>query len=190
MKWVQQQHQGIWACRMCVVVNGGWLPPSPNLVKCRLRQHSANPLVRGSLPSQPGPSSQTKLHHLAHQVAPVGGTVPAGAVQCPPGRGHRVGSVAPNPGDGEGGGAGPGSGPGVGVSPQPRLRAGPQDRPLPVPVDPLVEACSRACLACNLRLPIDPVPFICHCCRAWYHKLPKCLGLTSGALDVWKRSKH
>ena len=24
---------------------GGWLPPSPNLVKCRLRRHLANPLV-------------------------------------------------------------------------------------------------------------------------------------------------
>jgi hypothetical protein len=26
---------------------GGWLPPSPNLVKCRLRRYSANPLVMG-----------------------------------------------------------------------------------------------------------------------------------------------
>jgi hypothetical protein len=32
---------------MCVVVNGEWLPPNPNLVKCRPRQHLANPLVEG-----------------------------------------------------------------------------------------------------------------------------------------------
>jgi hypothetical protein len=32
---------------MCVVVSGGWLPPSPNLVKYRLRRHSANHLVTG-----------------------------------------------------------------------------------------------------------------------------------------------
>jgi hypothetical protein len=34
---------------MCVVVSGGGglLPPSPNLVKCPLRRHSANPFVRG-----------------------------------------------------------------------------------------------------------------------------------------------
>jgi hypothetical protein len=40
-----EQRQGIWACEVCVVVSGGWLPPSPNLVKCRLRRHLANPLV-------------------------------------------------------------------------------------------------------------------------------------------------
>jgi hypothetical protein len=89
-------------------------------------------------------------------------------------------------------GAGPGSGPGVGVgvSPQPRPRAGSRDWPLPLPVDPLVEARSRACPVCNLRLHIDPVPLICQCCMARYHILAKCSGLSLGALDVWKRSKH
>jgi hypothetical protein len=88
------------------------------------------------------------------------------------------------------GGAGPGGGVGVGVSPQPRPRAGSRDRPLPVPIDPSVKARSQTCSACNLRHRIDPVPLICHCCRARYHKRPGCSGLTSGALDIWKRSKH
>jgi hypothetical protein len=30
-----------------MVVNGGWLPTSPNLVKCRPRRYLANPLVKG-----------------------------------------------------------------------------------------------------------------------------------------------
>jgi hypothetical protein len=42
-----EQRQGIWACGICVVVSGGVTPPSPNLVKCRLRRHSANHLVTG-----------------------------------------------------------------------------------------------------------------------------------------------
>jgi hypothetical protein len=41
-----------------------------------------------------------------------------------------------------------------------------------------------------LRLRSIPVPLICQCCRAQYHKQVRCLGLTPGALDIWKRSKH
>jgi hypothetical protein len=44
-----EQHQGNWACGLCVVFNGGWVPPSPNLVKCCPRRHSTNPFVKGLL---------------------------------------------------------------------------------------------------------------------------------------------
>jgi hypothetical protein len=31
---------------------------------------------------------------------------------------------------------------------------------------------------------------ICQCCSAHYHKQVRCSGLTAGAVDVWKKSKH
>jgi hypothetical protein len=40
-----EQRQGILACGCVRWLVGGWLPPSPNLVQCRLRWHSANHLV-------------------------------------------------------------------------------------------------------------------------------------------------
>jgi hypothetical protein len=58
----------------------------------------------GSLPSQTGSNSQTKLHHLAHQIAPGVGAGPASAAQSPPGRGGGASPVAPDPGNGGSGG--------------------------------------------------------------------------------------
>jgi hypothetical protein len=111
----------------------------------------------------PRPSSQTKPHHFLHQFVPVRGAVLAGMAKCYPRRGGRVGPVVPNPGDGGGGGrnAGPGGGlgGGVGVFHPPWPRAGSRDRPLPAPIDPLVEAHSRICPTCNMRIGSVPFPW-------------------------------
>jgi hypothetical protein len=53
-----------------------------------------------------------------------------------------------------------------------------------------VRAHNQTCPASNLRLPSVPVPLICQCCRAQYHKQIGCSGLTRGALDARGRSKH
>jgi hypothetical protein len=99
-----EQRQGIWTCGMCVVVSGGVAPPQPQSSQVPPPAAFSQPFGHESLPSQPGYTSQTKLHHLAHRVAPVGGAVLAGAAQSPPGRGVRVSPVAPDPGDSGGGG--------------------------------------------------------------------------------------
>jgi hypothetical protein len=63
-----EQRQGIWACGMCVVARGGVAPPQPQSSQVPPPAALSQPFGHGSLPNQPGPSSQTKLHHLAHQV--------------------------------------------------------------------------------------------------------------------------
>jgi len=54
----------------------------------------------------------------------------------------------------------------------------------------LVKARSQTCPSCTLTIPSTQVPLICQCCRAQYHKIARCSGLTPGALNAWKRSKH
>jgi hypothetical protein len=83
------------------VVNGGWLPLSPNLVKCRLRRHSANPLVRGpylvnrDLLDRPN-------YIILHTRLPLWWVLCQQVRLSAPERGGRVGPVVPNPGDGGG----------------------------------------------------------------------------------------
>jgi hypothetical protein len=173
---------------------GGWLPPSPILVKCRLWQHLANHLVnQGPYLVNRDPTVRSNYTTLRTRSLLWG--VLCRQVWLSPPLGEEVGLVLLPQTLGMarvGEGAGPGGGPGVGVgvSPQPRPRAGSRDRPHPVTVNPLVRARSQICPACNLRLHSVPVPLICQCCRAQYHKQVMCSGLTPGALDVWKRSKH
>jgi hypothetical protein len=69
------QRQGNWVCGMCVVVDSQATP----LVAL------SQPFGQGFPSSQLVPSSHTKPHRIVHQFAPVGGAVPAGAAQCPPG---------------------------------------------------------------------------------------------------------
>ena len=53
-----------------------------------------------------------------------------------------------------------------------------------------MKARSQTCPSCTLTIPSTQVPLICQCCRAQYHKIARCSGLTPGALNAWKRSKH
>jgi hypothetical protein len=99
----------------CVwLLMGVWLPPSPNLVKCRPRRHSANPLVKGlhlvnrDLLVRPN-------HIISHTNSLLWGVLcRQERLSAPPGEGVGLVLLFPNPGDGRGGwGAGPGGGPGV-----------------------------------------------------------------------------
>jgi hypothetical protein len=84
---------------------GRWLPPSPILVKCRLRQHLANPLVnQGPYLVKRDPTVRPIYTALRTRSLLGGVAVLAGAAQSPPGRGGGVNPVAPDPGDGGGGG--------------------------------------------------------------------------------------
>jgi hypothetical protein len=98
-----EQRQGNWACGMCVVVNGEVAPPHPQSSQVPPPAALSQSFGQVSPSSQPGPCSHTKPHDLVHQFAPVRSAVPAGAAQCPTGRGGRVDPVVPNPGVGRGG---------------------------------------------------------------------------------------
>jgi hypothetical protein len=90
-----EQHQGNWACGICVVVDGGWLPPIPNLIKCRPRRHLANPLVKGLLLV-----NLVLLVRPNHAISRT--SLLLWGVLCR--RGARVGPVVPSSRDGGGGG--------------------------------------------------------------------------------------
>jgi hypothetical protein len=161
------------------------VPPSPNIVKCCPQRCSANPLVRG-LPLV-NRDLLVRPNHIILLTSSLLWGVLCQQVRLsapPPGRGGRVGPVVPILGDG--GECWPWRRPWCWIwgFPQPRPRAGSQDRPVPLPVDPLVEACHGSCPTCNFRICSVPVPLICQCCRAQYHKQARCSGLTLGALDV------
>jgi hypothetical protein len=171
-------------CVWLLMGGRGGAPPQPQSSQVPPWRRAANPLVRGfhvvnrDLPVRPDHIiSHTSLllwGVLCRQVRP----------SAPSEEGVGWFLLPENPGNG--GSAGPGGGPGVGVgvSPRPQPRSGSRDRPLPGPVDPLVEARSRTCPTCNLRIGSIPVLLIFQCCMAQYHKQARCSGLTPGALDI------
>jgi hypothetical protein len=80
-----EQHQGIWACGVCVVVSGGVAPAQPQSSQVPPLAAFSQPFGQpGSLPSQTGSNSKTKLHHLAHRVAPGEGCCAGRCGSVPP----------------------------------------------------------------------------------------------------------
>jgi hypothetical protein len=117
-----EQRQGILACGVCVVVSRGWLPPSPNLVKCRLRWHLANHLVnQGPYLVNWDPTVRPNCTTLRTESLLWG--VLYRQVRLSPPLGEGVGLVLLPQTLGMagvgGGDAGPGGGPGVGVGVSP-----------------------------------------------------------------------